>query len=396
MTALLEAPVQSYSPAGGSAALMRCQEPNVLFDGPSGTGKTRALIEKCHLLCQAKPRVRVLWVRASRASMTQSVLEIFENKVLPEGHPFLHRQSRQHRTAYQYANGSEIVLGGLDKVDRLMSTEYDIIAVFEATEIVQDDWEKLSTRCRNHRLPYQQIVADCNPAHPQHWLWMAYKAGWLHRIQSKHEDNPTVTPDYLERLRNLQGHRRSRLYEGLWVAAEGAVYPDIGNCFVDPYEPPAGRLVGGMDFGWTNPFAALAGTLYKDDNGDDVLYIWYERYKSKVLISDHAEAIPTGHVWWADPSEPGSIIEMRRAGHKVHKAQNSIMLGINACTRRIDTGALHISTACRALRAEVDAYRYDENKSSEKPIDEFNHACDALRYLVMGVDRGRVARQEAA
>ena len=398
MTAVLELDpaTRPYEPRGGAREIFTCKATDVLYDGPSGTGKTRAVIEKCHLICQTVPHVRILWVRATRASMTQSVLEIFEHKVLPENHFFLNHQSREHRSMYIYPNGSEIVLGGMDKSSRIMSTEYDIIAVFEATEIKQGDWEDLTTRCRNHKLPFQQMVADCNPAHPQHWLWQGQLHGWLHRIRSRHTDNPTVTPEYLARLNNLQGHRRSRLLEGLWVAAEGVVYPDIAECFVEPYEPPAGRLVGGMDFGYTNPFAALAGTVYNDENGNDVLYIWYERYKSKTLLSDHAAALPTGHVWWADPSEPGSIIELRKAGHRVHKAKNDIMVGINACTRRIDAGGLHISNKCTALRAEVDAYRYDEAKSSEKPIDEFNHACDAMRYLVMGVDRGRVARQEAA
>ena len=51
-----------------------------------------------------------------------------------------------------------------------MSTEYDMIYVQEATELTEDDWEALTTRLRNGRAPIQQLIADCNPAEPTHWL----------------------------------------------------------------------------------------------------------------------------------------------------------------------------------------------------------------------------------
>jgi len=280
----------------------------------------------------------------------------------------------------------------MDNVDRIMSSEYDIICVFEATEITENDWEFLLSRLRNDVLSYQQAIADCNPSHPRHWLWLRAKAGKTRRLKSEFTDNPSIQDKYIERLSQLSGHRRSRLYEGLWAAAEGLVYPDASSCFVEHYEPPTGILVGGIDFGWSNPFCALAGTVYPDESGTMHLYIWYERYLSKCLLARHAEAIPTGHKWWADPSEPEQIRALYLTGHIVAKATNPIVIGIDAVTKRIEQGTLQISDLCRALRAEMDAYRYPDDKSTEKPVDEFNHACDALRYLVMGVDRGRVAK----
>jgi hypothetical protein len=41
------------------------------------------------------------------------------------------------------------------------------------------------------------------------------------------------------------------------------------------------------------------------------------------------------------------------------------------------------------LIRELSNYHYDETKQIEEPVDEDNHACDALRYLVVGIDRGR-------
>ena len=382
---------QPYTPLGAAAELFYSHDREVLIEGPAGTGKTRAILEKCHLLCEEVPGLRVLWLRATRASVSESVLATFENKVLVVDSYLTKGAKRPQRRSYDYRNGAQIVIGGLDQVSRIMSSEYDIICVFEATEVHLDSWETLLTRGRNNALPWQQQIADCNPAGPQHWLIKRAGTEDMRHLASRFKDNPSLTPEYLETLATkLSGHRRARLYDGLWVGASGAVYPDIDSCFVEHFDPPPGRLVGGIDFGWTNPFAALGGTVYIDDDRA-ILYIWYERYRSHCLIAAHAKALPTGHVWFADPSEPASIAEIHRAGHSIHKAYNDILVGVNAVTRRIDTKTLLISKRCTALRAEVEAYRYKEDSDSEKPIDESNHACDALRYLVMGIDQGRVA-----
>jgi phage terminase large subunit len=385
-----------YRPYGGAREIFYAQDAEILFDGPAGTGKTRAICEKSHYLAQRVSNIRILWLRKTRVSMTESVLVTFEQHVLPTGHKFTRGIHRRQRAAYSYPNGSEIVLGGLDNVDRIMSTEYDMVCVFEATEITQDDWEKLSSRLRNYKLPFQQQIADCNPAHPQHWLIVRANDGRMRRVLSRHEDNPTIRQEYLDKLNNLSGHRRARLYLGLWQAAEGLVYPEMDSCFCDPIDPPIGGFYGGMDFGYNDPFVALAATIYQGEDKRQHIYIYYERYLSKHLMDAHAGAVPTEPIYYADPSRPDSIQEMRRAGIRCVPAMNDILIGINAVNARIDSGTLHISNDCRALIAESQAYHYPEDKATEKPIDEFNHAMDALRYLVMGVDKGKVARMREA
>jgi len=382
---------RAYRPCGAAEKLFYSQDREVLIDGPAGTGKTRACLEKVHLIAQEIPNMRALLVRKTRTSMTQSVLVTFEEKVLPPESDLKKGPRRWYRNCYRYPNGAEIVVGGLDNVERVMSSEYDIIVVFEATEITENDWEMLLTRLRNHVLPFQQQIADCNPSHPRHWLIERARAGKMTRFPSRHADNPAVTDEYLAGLAKLSGHRRARLFNGEWAAAEGLVYPSWETAFVDHFEAPAGKLIGGIDFGWTNPFAALGATRYTDKQGRSCIYVWYERYRTKTLLREHARALPQGHLWEADPSAPQQIAELRRAGHRVRRAANDIVTGINAVNTRIEDGTLKVSGRCRALAAEMGAYRYGEGAGTERPVDEFNHACDALRYLVMGTDKGRVA-----
>ena len=118
--------------------LFRCKDPEVLLEGPAGTGKTRALLEYVNYLCEEYPGIRVLIFRKTRTSMNESVLVTWEEKVLWENHPAkvgdAHRNNRQH---YRYPNGSHVVIGGMDNSDRIISTEYDVAACIEDTEVTQ-------------------------------------------------------------------------------------------------------------------------------------------------------------------------------------------------------------------------------------------------------------------
>lgn len=89
------------------------------------------------------------------------------------------------------------------------------------------------------------------------------------------------------------------------------------------------------------------------------------------------------------------------AGHAVrscvHLGPRPLLTGIDRVTERIRTGRLKIASACGDLIGEAERHRYDEAKSKEEPIDKDNHALDALRYLIVGIDRGRVVdRRETA
>lgn len=112
-----------YEPKGAALELLDCQAPEVLIEGPAGTGKSRAAMEKLNYLCETVPGIRCLVCRGTRTSLTESVLVTYETKVLWPGHPAISGDaSRANRHSYDYPNGSTIVTGGLDKPERLYST----------------------------------------------------------------------------------------------------------------------------------------------------------------------------------------------------------------------------------------------------------------------------------
>ena len=84
-------------------------------------------------------------------------------------------------------------------------------------------------------MSFQQIMADCNPDAPHHWLRQRCERGACHLIYCTHEDNPRLydaetgewSPEgaeYLRRLDALTGVRYERLRLGKWAAAEGLIY----------------------------------------------------------------------------------------------------------------------------------------------------------------------------
>ena len=100
----METVVHEYGPRGAAAELFRNKAPEVLIEGPAGTGKTRAVLEYVNWLCESYPGIRVLLFRKTRTSMSESVLVTWEEKVLWDGHPArtgdAQRNTRQHYRGY--------------------------------------------------------------------------------------------------------------------------------------------------------------------------------------------------------------------------------------------------------------------------------------------------------
>lgn len=381
--------------------------PEILFEGPAGTGKTRAVLEKAHLCAEKYAGARILLVRKTRKSLTESVLVTYEEKVLPERSYIKRGAGRDHRHSYHYNNGSTIVLGGMDNPDRIMSTEYDLICSFESTELNEDDGEKLTTRLRNGIMPYQQWIADCNPAAPTHWLNRRATSGLMIRVYSRHEDNPSVTPEYLDTLKRLTGARLARLYEGRWASQEGLVYQfdhlvNMCNSFQIPADWPKYRVI---DFGYNNPFVCQ----WWAESPDDINYMYREIYYSHRIVSQHAEQIKKysqGERYIATIADHDAEdrATLHAAGIQTIAATKDITSGIDIVRGKLSpegNGKPSIVLFHDALierdqqlfdekrpvctREEFDSYSYPKNSTGqlikEAPNKVDDHGMDCLRYL---------------
>jgi hypothetical protein len=227
-----------------------------------------------------------------------------------------------------------------------------------------------------------------------HDAWTNGGDDWQ-RIEVPAEKVPRITAAFLAEERRALGDSWFRQeYQCSFEALEGLVYPDFDRCVVPGPAPEAGRRVGGIDFGFRNPFAAVWGVLDRDG----VLWLTGEHYCRQKPLSYHVERLPRGVTWYADPSGANERCELRWAGFSVAEGSNAIRPGIAAVSARLENGTLKVvEGTCPNLLWEAHLYRYGEGGregSAEAPVDEHNHALGALRYLISGIDgKGAVWRR---
>lgn len=360
---------------GAAKELLKCRAPEVLLAGPAGTGKSFAALYKVHLMCLANPGMRALVVRKTHKSLTSTGLVTFREQVAKEaiaaGVCKWYGGSGEKPAQYIYDNGSAIVVGGLDNADKIMSAEYDIAYVQEATDLIPDDWEKINSRLRNGVVSFQQLLADCNPQQPRHWLKTRCDEGRTVMLYGKHEDNPrlfdldpasgqhSVTSygkAYLERLDNLTGVRKERLRYGRWAAAEGLIYGDwnpsvhLSDRKRLPFTWPR---IWAVDFGFVHPFVWQQWAV--DDDGA----LWLEReiHMTKRIVEDHCKkilevvthgggkgAMPDKKGAWIYPKPSAILCDHdaedratfeRHIGMSTAPAHKQVSPGIQACEMRL-------------------------------------------------------------
>lgn len=291
-------------------------------------------------------------------------------------------------TQLELANGSRIVsLPGKEATIRSFSG-VALLIIDEAARVPDDLYRAVRPMLA---VSQGRLVCLSTPFGKRGFFWREWEAGgegWQ-RVRIPWRDCPRITPAFIEGERRSLGDAWVRQeYECSFEALEGLVYPDFEErCGVDAWPEVTGRAVGGIDFGFRNPFCALWGTLDRDD----VLWLDQERYLREVPIHEHVAALPRGVMWFADPAGRTETEELRHAGHAVRRGDNDIRAGIAAVTARLRSGRLKVRrSGCPNLLAEARLYRYDG--AGELPVDAHNHALGALRYLVSRIDAGYFSR----
>jgi hypothetical protein len=235
-----------------------------------------------------------------------------------------------------------------------------------------------------------RLICLSTPYGRRGFFWQAWATGgddWL-RVEVPAERIPRISPAFLAEERRQQGESYFRQeYCCSFEALEGLVYPDFARCVVPGPAPESGTRVGGIDFGFRNPFAALWGL----HDRDGVLWLTGEHYARQKPLDYHVARMPREVLWHCDPAGAQERAELIRAGLRVRKGINNLRSGIMAVTARLESGRLRVvAGACPNLLYEAALYRY--GNESEAPVDEHNHALAALRYLVSRLDEGRMGR----
>jgi hypothetical protein len=244
-----------------------------------------------------------------------------------------------------------------------------------------------------------RIVALSTPFGKRGWFYEEWRgdAAW-ERYRVPATDIPRISASFLGQERVALGDAWFRQeYDCDFTMMSGLVYPEFASCIVDSCDQSVmERSYAGVDFGFHTPSAVVFGRKDKDD----VLWIVDEVYGARLTDEELIRAIKPRlaryqtELLWCDPSAPQSIEKMRRADVPGRLAIKNVSPGIRAVTARIRSGRLKVLRSCRNLIAEAELYRYPDEADGAQylkdvPIKENDHAMDALRYLIAGMDRVR-------
>lgn len=241
---------------------------------------------------------------------------------------------------------------------------------------------------------------NCNPESPNHYFYREWlerpKEGTTH-LHFLLEDNPILSPQMIERTKAMySGVFYDRYIRGLWVAAEGIIYPMFDSSTIVPTEERKyTRYAVSMDYGIQNPTAMLLWGFF-----DGVWYQVNEFYHSgretnqQKTDQDYYEDLErlAGDLpvecLIIDPSATSFIaLVKQKKRFKVRKAKNEVIDGIQKTAAALQQGKIKVNDCCKRTIREYGLYSWDVKATEDRPIKDNDHAMDATRYFVntMGV-----------
>lgn len=268
-------------------------------------------------------------------------------------------------------------------------------------------WEKGVFEMLKSRLdkPYSRFDGTCNPQSPEHWVKKFLDTPELDVFAQSYtlNDNPFLDERVrAEMKREHTGVFYDRNILGLWVRAEGLVYPMFDN--VVPTEPRAyEQYYISMDYGIQN-----ATSMHLYGRAGDTWYCVREYYhsgretgrqKTDAQYYDDLERLagetPVKSVI-IDPSATSfiTLVEQKRK-FRVWDADNAVLEGIQHTAGVLANKKLLINDCCTRLIAEAHAYSWDDSEKADAPIKVNDHAMDDMRYFVqtVGIWRQKTGRK---
>lgn len=410
---------------GGAAEMWAYKGRELILHGPYETGKTFALLVKLHALLCKYPNARGLMTRDTYADLLTTAVVTYEKKVLPlppeDMRSGVSKFGGEMPKFYDYPNGARLIVAGLDNPGKTLSAEYDFIYVNQAEKIPLDTWETLTRAAtgRSGNAPYTQMLGDCNPGPPEHWILKRRSAGKLKLIQQIHEHNPTLYNQdtgeitaqgeiTMDTLNNLTGVRYQRGRLGLWVQAEGVIYDNFNfdlNVKDEADYNPDWEVFWGVDDGYSSgagegtisyhPRVFVLGQVTPTGG----LNIFYEYVKTNELsersIDDVlAQPYRAPELAYCDSSAAELRGRIWERGLMTMPATHKVSEGIKNVRRLICDGngvrQLKIHPRCVNTIREFQSYRYNENNTGVSagepaPMKLDDHCMDAVRYLAQRV-----------
>ena len=338
--------------------------------------------------------------------------------------------TRGRKTNYFY------VFGGKDEGSAALIQGITLAGVFldEVALMPRSFVEQALARCS---VEGSRFWFNCNPDGPYHWFkqnWIDKSTGYLGKKETARrmqqaaaegkdpglkdilylhftmDDNLSLDEEIKARYRSMYvGVFFKRYIMGLWAAAEGIIYDMFDeNKHVQDIRDFYQLLINGnryvsCDYGTQNATVFLLWN--KGTNGKwycirEYYYSGRDKGKQKT-DSEYADDLKE---WLdgtrikaiiVDPSAASFIAELRKRGYKVLKANNDVLDGIRLVGMLLNLEKIVFASSCKETIKEFASYIWDEKaleRGEDKPVKQFDHCCDAVRYLCSTIIGRKAAR----
>lgn len=395
-----------------SSAFLPCYRPYIedygfrynVYYGGRGSGKTIFCMDKL-LIKGLKEKRTILLMRKTTASCKFSVWKELKAAVerfhLNEYFTFY----ESDYSAVCNLNGTVFKCSGLDVAEKIKGfSEISDVLLEEATEFTPEDIDLIDGTVRSvkYKLPLQ-IYFLFNPVSKANYVYkrFGFDTGIVPPdtfiLKTTYLNNPYLSQDYIQRMENMKRTNPTRWrIEALgdFVSLDKLVFQ---NYKVEEFNHAdiKGELLIGMDFGFINDVSTIVASILDEANGR--IYVFKEWGATGKTNDELAKIISSlgfsKSTIIADAAEQKSIEEIRRLGitriKPCVKGPDSIIHGI----QKLQNYEIIVHPNCGELITEFENYSWQKDKHTgeyiNKPIDDFNHYCDALRYSLQCVDNSR-------
>jgi phage terminase large subunit len=353
-----------------------------IVQGGTSSSKTFTILPFLIQYAIQNPNSEISVVSESIPHLKRGALKDFL-KIMDWTNNFNPNNFNKSNLTYKFSNGSYIEFFSADQPDKLRGARRDVLFINECNNVAFESYQQLAIRTKKF------IYLDYNPTNEF----------WVHTelinddnsdfIILTYKDNEALDSSIVKEIEKAKEKAKTSSYwENWWkVYGLGEIGSLDGVIFnnwqkVDTI-PADARLLGyGLDFGYTNDPTSIV-EVYKWNEKRILNEICYQKGLSNAQI---AKQITTKLPVYCDSAEPKSISELRSYGLSafgVTKGADSINFGIQTMQEQEYLVTSHSTNLINELRK----YAWDKDKRTgetlNKPIDDFNHAIDAIRYHEM-------------
>ena len=359
-----------------------------VYFGGAGSGKSVFIAQK--IICKAcTSKRKVLVIRKYATTLKDSVFQLFIDQLKKWK---IYKFCKVNMSTYTITlpNESVLLFKGLDDPEKIKSiTDITDIWCEECSELSLDEFTQLDLRLRAQS-GNLQIFVSFNPVSKQNFVYQKWFANGTPDntfvLHTTYKDNKFLPQEYIDAL--LEKQKSNPTYYKIYALGEFCTLDKLVyyNWKVEDFDHTQikGKLLVGLDFGYTNDPTALVASVMTDKK----IYIfkeWVDTNKTNPQIAQVIKSLGfQKSTIICDSAEPKSIQELRQNGvyaaRESTKGPDSIIHGI----QRLWEYEIIVHPSCTETITEFENYAWQKDKTTgeyiNKPIDMFNHCMDALRY----------------